>query len=1012
MARWTRPTLTVLCLGLLAAPARAQTTYHLHKEPSSVSSAWQLAVANPEPPTTAVQSSDLKNLNPTAVVFQYFETQSGVPNAVGTIPAGATVSASFWMKKTASWGTMFPQARLSLNTYTGTLLCLATGTAAVTTTIAKYTISCTLAADVTLIASDRFYLAAGVNMTVGPGNHSVKAELDIEGAVNGNYDSTIATPAVVPPPPRLTGLSPTAGAVATSVSITGQYFGSAQGTSTVKFGTTTAAPSAWSDTAITVPVPAGATTGQVLVTVAGQNSNTLAFMVSSTGTIAGTITRNSNGAALPGATVDVLQAGAVKATATSDASGHYATSTLTSGLYAIRVSAAGFVPETRTSLAVGGGTATNVNVAMTTAGTIAGQVTALGGGAIAGAAVAVTTAGGGVASTTADAAGAYTVAVKPGTYTVDASAPGFAPATQSGISVADGGTANVNLALAAQAPSTIQYVYDELGRLVGVVDATGDTATYAYDAVGNVLSINRHQSSQISIVDFTPNGGPVGTPVTIAGTGFSATPSQNTVAFNGTSATVTSATATQLTVSVPSGATTGAIAVTSPAGSVTSASSFAVGIASGAPTVTGFSPAVAAPGTALTINGTNFQTTASANSVSLNVTPASVTSATASAISTTVPSSARSGHVKVTTALGSAISSGTLFVPPSPFTAAQVGSTQILAFDTPTMISTAANTVSLAVFDGVANQRVMIEFRNYTGACSVDLKLYDTAMDRWIWYVTGSGTFSPTGFWTSGGDGSIPTYIDTRVLPFTGTYQIVIDACDTMTSSTSVNVHTVPADSVSTIAANAQPVTVGPLALGQNSRLTFNGTQAQRVSMIVTSSDINGCWLDTYVLKPTAEWAGDNLSFTCVGFMEPVTLPSTGPYTLFSDPNDAATGSFTATLYSVDQDLSGTVTVNGQSVNVTTTAPGQNARYTFMLASTQQITVRVTGNTMNGGTGYYWGYATVRLLDPNGTELTNTWSRDASFNLSPQTLPAGTYTVVVDPYEANWGTLYISVTNP
>jgi YD repeat-containing protein len=1008
MARWTRPTLTVLCLVLLAAPAHAQTTYHLHKEPSSVSSAWQLAAANPEPPTTAVQSIDLKSLNPTAVVLQYFETQSGVPNTVGTIPAGATVSASFWMKKTASWGTMFPQARLSLNTYDGTLLCTATGATAVTTTLAKYAISCTVAADVTLIASDRFYLAAGVNMTVGPGNHSVKAELDIEGTVSGNYDSTIGTPAVVPPPPRLTGLSPTAGAVGTSVSITGQYFGSVQGTSTVKFGTTIATPSAWSDTTITVPVPAGATTGQVLVTVAGQNSNTLAFMVSSTGTIAGTITRNSDGSALSGATVDVLQAGSVKATATSDATGHYATSTLISGFYALRVSAAGFVSETRTSLAVGGGAATNVSVAMTIAGTITGQVTASGGGAIAGAAVTVTTAGGGVAITTADAAGAYAVAVKPGTYSVDASAPGFAQATQNGVSVADGGAVTVNLVLGAQAPTTIQYVYDELGRLVGVVDATGDTATYAYDAVGNVLSIGRHQSSQISIVDFTPNFGPVGTAVIIAGTGFSATPSENTVAFNGTSATVTAATATQLTVTVPSGATTGTIAVTSPAGSATSGSAFAVGIAAGAPTITGFSPAVAAPGTALTINGSNFQTTASANTVSLNVTAAAVTSATASTISTTVPPSARSGHVKVATALGNATSSGTLFIPPSPYTAAQVGSTQTLAFDTPTMISTAPNTISLAVFDGVANQRVMLEFRNYTGACSVDLNLYD----RWIWYVTGSGTYNPTGFSTSGGDGSIPTYIDTRVLPYTGTYQIVIDACDTATSSTSVNVHNVPADVVSTIAANAQPVSVGPLALGQNARLTFNGTQAQRVSLIVASTDFNGCGLHTWILNPAAEWAFDNLSGSCIGFMEPVTLPSTGPYTLFADPNTAATGSFSATLYNVDPDLTGTLTVNGQSVNVTTTAPGQNARYTFTLASTQQITVHVTGNTMNGGTGYYWGYATVRLLDPNGTELTNTWSRDASFNLSPQTLPAGTYTVVVDPYEANWGTLYINVTNP
>ncbi|MBI1728960.1 MAG: IPT/TIG domain-containing protein, partial [Candidatus Rokubacteria bacterium] len=46
----------------------------------------------------------------------------------------------------------------------------------------------------------------------------------------------------------------------------------------------------------------------------------------------------------------------------------------------------------------------------------------------------------------------------------------------------------------------------------------------------------------MSIIDVAPNHGPVGTAVTISGTGFGTTPSQNTVTFNGTAASVTSAT--------------------------------------------------------------------------------------------------------------------------------------------------------------------------------------------------------------------------------------------------------------------------------------------------------------------------------------------------------------------------------------------------------------------------------------------------------------------------------------
>jgi YD repeat-containing protein len=89
----------------------------------------------------------------------------------------------------------------------------------------------------------------------------------------------------------------------------------------------------------------------------------------------------------------------------------------------------------------------------------------------------------------------------------------------------------------------VNYVYDELGRLVAVIDGTGASAVYVYDAVGNLTAIGRYTSGTVSILEFTPSDGPNGTTVTIYGTGFSSTPSQNTVTFNGVAATVTSSTA-------------------------------------------------------------------------------------------------------------------------------------------------------------------------------------------------------------------------------------------------------------------------------------------------------------------------------------------------------------------------------------------------------------------------------------------------------------------------------------
>jgi YD repeat-containing protein len=45
-----------------------------------------------------------------------------------------------------------------------------------------------------------------------------------------------------------------------------------------------------------------------------------------------------------------------------------------------------------------------------------------------------------------------------------------------------------------------QYFYDELGRLVGVVDGSGDAAVYVYDEVGNLLQIDRIPVLALTIV--------------------------------------------------------------------------------------------------------------------------------------------------------------------------------------------------------------------------------------------------------------------------------------------------------------------------------------------------------------------------------------------------------------------------------------------------------------------------------------------------------------------------------
>jgi surface protein len=83
-------------------------------------------------------------------------------------------------------------------------------------------------------------------------------------------------------------------------------------------------------------------------------------------------------------------------------------------------------------------------------------------------------------------------------------------------------------------------------------------------------------SSKPTITDFTPKSGPEGTEVTITGTNFSTTKAENTVKFGTMAATVGTATATQLKVTVPTGATTGKISVSVDGEAATSTADFTV----------------------------------------------------------------------------------------------------------------------------------------------------------------------------------------------------------------------------------------------------------------------------------------------------------------------------------------------------------------------------------------------------------------------------------------------------
>jgi gliding motility-associated-like protein len=122
---------------------------------------------------------------------------------------------------------------------------------------------------------------------------------------------------------------------------------------------------------------------------------------------------------------------------------------------------------------------------------------------------------------------------------------------------------------------------------LGDFDNDGKSEMVAAEFNGDVVSVFRNTiaTAAPTITSFSPTAGNVGTSVTINGTNFDTTPTNNTVSFNGTTAVVTASTATSLTTTVPAGSTTGKISVTVGCGTVVSADDFTVSTTSNQPPI-------------------------------------------------------------------------------------------------------------------------------------------------------------------------------------------------------------------------------------------------------------------------------------------------------------------------------------------------------------------------------------------------------------------------------------------
>ncbi|MGH8702813.1 MAG: IPT/TIG domain-containing protein, partial [Burkholderiales bacterium] len=522
--------------------------------------------------------------------------------------------------------------------------------------------------------------------------------------------------------------------------------------------------------------------------------------------------------------------------------------------------------------------------------------------------------------------------------------------------------------------ATVQYVYDELGRLIAVIDPATDTTEYLYDDVGNLLSVARRSSSQVSIVSFAPTRGTVGQAITIVGSGFSPDPAQNLVRFNGTTATVTSATVTSLVASVPSGATTGPISVTTPTGSATSTSSF---IVRRPPQIDNFAPTIAKPGDTLTLTGVGFAEPDI--TVVVNKSTAVVISAADDSLSVRVPT-ATGGKISVTTPLGTATTSNDFFIVPAPHTIADVAATERIAIDGPgQVLALPAGKVGLVLFDGVAD------------SSGIRLSLGDVTLSGGTFNVfkpDGTSLASSISFGTTGANVVLPP------LPVTGTYGVLVVANAGASGNVTVAASTGAASSLSV----GETIVIS-VSAGQTGSFTFSGAVGDQLGL-----EVKGVTLPSgssfVVFRPGSPQPFFSVSVSPTSnfsFRMPA-LPTTGTYTVQVFPASNTAGSIQFTLW---KDVNAGALLLDTPKTVTTSIRNQQARLTFSGTVGEQLGLEVKGVTLPIGSSF----VVVRPDSPQAL-FSFPVSPTSDFSIRMPALPAtGTYSIVIVPAADTTGSI-------
>jgi RHS repeat-associated protein len=336
--------------------------------------------------------------------------------------------------------------------------------------------------------------------------------------------------------PAILSLSPNSGYFGTSVTITGRHFGATQGPSFVTFNGLLANVTSWSDSTLVVTVPPGATSGNVVVTVSQDTTNGMSFTVFppswsdldiGTVGIAGTATYGND-----------------KFTVSGDGSQLWNTADAFNFAYQSLSGDGTIIARLRSLQGTSGLQGAGVMIRETpTAGSTYAAVdyTNIGNGDWVPNFIYRTSTGGSTSSQNGGVTALplwIKVARSGSTFTAYTSTD-CVDWTQLGTSITISMASNV---------------------YIGLFVNSGDSTTLGIATFDNV-SVSQNSSPAPIITSMSATTGSVGSQVVIGGSGFGATQGSSVVLLNGSVVMINSWSATSITITIPSGATSGYLVV-------------------------------------------------------------------------------------------------------------------------------------------------------------------------------------------------------------------------------------------------------------------------------------------------------------------------------------------------------------------------------------------------------------------------------------------------------------------